>query len=256
MKPVVVRNIAIGTGMPVVCLPVVAEDNDQIIEQLDEIATAAKNIPKYVVEWRVDWYQALLDSNAVKGALQLIRDKIGNMPLLFTIRSKREGGMAQLSFHEYGRVCVDAIESGLVDMIDVELFSAEKTINLVVNSAKANKVCVIMSNHDFKKTPTAAAMVTRLEQMEEFGCDICKIAVMPKKTNDVLKLLTAASRFAEKSQKPLVAMSMGGKGVISRLSGEVFGSAMTFGCAGRASAPGQINAEKLYQVLNIIHESI
>ena len=43
-------------------------------------------------------------------------------------------------------------------------------------------------------------------------------------------------------------MSMGKLGVISRICGEVFGSAVTFGTAGKASAPGQLPANQLFHL--------
>jgi len=51
-------------------------------------------------------------------------------------------------------------------------------------------------------------------------------------------------------------MSMAGTGVISRLAGEAFGSALTFGAATKASAPGQIPVNELKQVLDILHKSL
>jgi len=57
------------------------------------------------------------------------------------------------------------------------------------------------------------------------------------------------------ARQPVITMSMGGTGVISRLSGEVFGSALTFALAGQASAPGQIEVARLKEVLKVIHDS-
>ena len=51
-------------------------------------------------------------------------------------------------------------------------------------------------------------------------------------------------------------MSMAGKGLISRLSGELFGSAVTFGAAKKISAPGQISAVELRNILNILHNNL
>ncbi|MGL4668727.1 MAG: type I 3-dehydroquinate dehydratase [Saezia sp.] len=42
--------------------------------------------------------------------------------------------------------------------------------------------------------------------------------------------------------------------MISRLAGEVFGSAATFGAAQKASAPGQIGVQDLRQTLNILNK--
>ena len=80
-----------------------------------------------------------------------------------------------------------------------------------------------------------------------------KIAVMPGDPGDVLTLLSVSwemkSRYA---RQPLIAISMGALGAVSRISGEIFGSAMTFGTAGQASAPGQISVEELQEVHRVI----
>ena len=62
-----------------------------------------------------------------------------------------------------------------------------------------------------------------------------------------------ASEYAD---RPIITMSMAGTGLISRLCGEVFGSALTFGAVGKASAPGQMNAEDLNKILTLIHKSL
>ena len=72
---------------------------------------------------------------------------------------------------------------------------------------------------------------------------------MPQNKKDVLTLLAATEEIAtEYADRPIITMSMAGTGVISRLCGEVFGSALTFGAAGKASAPGQMGVEDLKTV--------
>ena len=92
--------------------------------------------------------------------------------------------------------------------------------------------------------------------MEEAGADIAKIAVMPTCTEDILTLLSATCKAKKELSCPVITMSMAKAGLISRLSGEVFGSCLTFGAAGNVSAPGQINALKLRSVLEILHENV
>ena len=96
-------------------------------------------------------------------------------------------------------------------------------------------------------------MVSRLRRAEELGGDILKTAVMPQSSRDVLDLLSATEEVSRTSERPVVTMAMGELGIISRLSGELFGSAMTFGTVGYASAPGQIGIEPLREVLEILH---
>lgn len=94
-----------------------------------------------------------------------------------------------------------------------------------------------MSNHDFHKTPAAEEIVQRLRKMQELGADIPKIALMPQNKADVLTLLSATLEMQERyADRPIITMSMAKTGVISRLSGEVFGSAATFGAVKKASA--------------------
>jgi 3-dehydroquinate dehydratase-1 len=93
--------------------------------------------------------------------------------------------------------------------------------------------------------------------MQDLGADIPKIAVMPQNKKDVLTLLAATEEMAsEYADRPIITMSMAGTGVISRLAGEVFGSALTFGAAAKASAPGQMGVEDLKQVLTLLHGAL
>jgi len=92
--------------------------------------------------------------------------------------------------------------------------------------------------------------------MQALGADICKIAVMPRSAADVLTLLDATRIMHEEyADRPLITMSMGGLGVVSRIAGQVFGSAATFGMVGTASAPGQVDASELRALLDVLERS-
>ncbi|MBO4990857.1 MAG: type I 3-dehydroquinate dehydratase, partial [Firmicutes bacterium] len=95
----------------------------------------------------------------------------------------------------------------------------------------------------------------RLRRMEDMGGDIAKIAVMPQTALDVAELLAAAAESREKLSCPVVAISMGGLGVASRMVGQIFGSAITFGTVGNGSAPGQLPVGRMKEVLTWIHEA-
>lgn len=114
-------------------------------------------------------------------------------------------------------------------------------------------VKVIGSNHDFNKTPNQDEMIKRLKEIRELGADIPKIAVMPNSPGDVLTLLSATLKVAESGMDcPIITMSMGKDGMVSRISGGTFGSALTFGTVGKASAPGQIPVKELREMLEIL----
>ena len=92
--------------------------------------------------------------------------------------------------------------------------------------------------------------------MEALGADLAKIAVMPQSPEDVLTLLSATCQAHRQLSCPVISMSMGGTGLVSRLSGEIFGSCMTFGSVGEASAPGQIPARTLKEILTLTHRTL
>ena len=137
------------------------------------------------------------------------------------------------------------------EMVSPEQFEAQ--IRALVDDAHAAGVKVIMSNHDFHKTPAQEDIIYRLRRMQDLGADLPKIAVMPQSPQDVLTLLAATLTMKEKyATRPLITMSMGKSGGVSRVTGRLFGSAMTFGTVGQASAPGQIAIAKLREVMDIL----
>lgn len=249
MNPVIVRNVKIGEGIPKICVPIVGRTRNEIIDEAKEILA----LPADLVEWRADWFEDVFDFEQVKSVLNSLREILGKKPVLFTFRTAKEGGERAIEDITYIALNKVAAESGKVDLLDVELFAGDTVVDEVLNIAHQNHVKVIASNHDFEKTPSKEEMISRLQKMEEMGADILKIAVMPKSSKDVLTLLSTTEEMHELTEKPVVTMSMSDIGGVSRVSGELFGSAITFGTAGKASAPGQIPAEELRNVLEILH---
>ena len=252
MEPVIVRNVKIGEGIPKICVPIVGVTRENIIEE----AKALHNIPADVAEWRADWFENVFDFNEVEKILRELRKTLGEIPLLFTFRTSGEGGEKEIERNAYVKLNKLVTKTGFIDIIDIEVFTGDSIVKEMIEQAHGCGVKVIASNHDFNGTPEKDVIVGRLRRMQELGADIPKIAVMPGNKKDVLTLLSATREMAEEyADRPISTMSMSGNGVISRLSGEIFGSAMTFGAAKKASAPGQMGVEDLRQVLQILHKS-
>ncbi|WP_420873327.1 type I 3-dehydroquinate dehydratase [Paenibacillus silvae] len=255
MYCVQVREVVIGEGKPKICVPLVARTIDELVREAEVVAQLEPDL----VEWRVDFLESLengFDLTVIFDNLKTIRNKLGNLPLIFTFRTAREGGEREISPEQYVQLNMEALTSGYADLIDVELFSPEADVSTLIQSAHQYGVKVILSNHDFDKTPRKAELINRLRKAQELGGDLPKIAVMPQSTADVLTLLQATWEMNELyADRPIITMSMAGKGVISRLSGEIFGSAVTFGSAGKASAPGQVAVAELRQMLELLHQS-
>ena len=147
-------------------------------------------------------------------------------------------------------------QSGDADAIDVEIFSGDDVVRRCVQAIHQAGKVVVGSNHDFDKTPSKSDLIYRLRKMQDLGADIPKIAVMPQSAADVITLLDATQEMHTKyADRPIITMSMS-SGVISRLCGEYFGSSMTFGTVGQASAPGQIPVEQLNIAMGILHQAL
>ena len=253
MKTVRIKNITIGEGRPKICVPIVSPIKEKIIQQASLLASHTADL----VEWRADWYQDVDDIEKTLDTLREVSYALEDIPLLFTFRTKKEGGKRELSADLYEKLNLAVIASGNADLIDVELFTGDAIVKNLVKTAHANNVKVIASSHDFEKTPPQEEIISRLRTMQNLGADLPKIAVMPNSKQDVLTLLSATLEMNEHyADRPIITMSMSGTGLISRLAGECFGSALTFGAVGRVSAPGQIQSSDLKQVLEIIHYSL
>lgn len=249
-----VRNCVLGQGRPKICVPIVARTREEVKKAAQEIS----GLPADMVEWRADWYEALNRPEEVAGTLNVLRAVLGEaMPILFTLRTKKEGGQAELPTADYVAINLAAVAAEEVDLVDVELSTGKEGAAMIVEAAHQIGKKVIMSCHDFYRTPEVEEMIAYLKRMQEWNADIPKLAVMPKSKVDVLKLLTATLEMREKyADRPIITMSMAAEGVISRLAGETFGSCLTFGCAGQASAPGQMEVTELYQILELVHKSM
>lgn len=248
-----VRGVRIGEGIPKICVPIVGTTRDEILAA----AKSFESVKKDVVEWRADWFEGVFDFAQVETVMKELRQMLGNTPVLFTFRTANEGGEKAIEPAAYAELNKRAAATGLIDLVDVEAFTGDEVVRDIIESAHESGVVVVASNHDFEKTPEKDEIVRRLRKMQELGADIPKIAVMPQSRKDVLTLLSATEEMAsEYADRPIITMSMSATGLISRLCGECFGSALTFGAVGKASAPGQMNASDLSEILNLIHTSL
>ncbi|MDD7218998.1 MAG: type I 3-dehydroquinate dehydratase [Clostridia bacterium] len=253
MNTVQIKNIKIGEGIPKICVPVVGRTREEILREARHITT----LPADLVEWRADWYKDVFHIEKVLATACELQRILNPLPLLFTFRTSIEGGEREISASDYLALNIAAAESGYVDLIDAEAFSMENTAKEIISHSHDHKVKVIISSHDFQKTPPKEELIRRFNIMQDSGADIVKIAVMPGSRQDVLTLMEATLEINEQYARcPVITMSMAGTGVLSRLSGEFFGSAVTFGSAGQASAPGQIPVKELREILDIVHKSL
>lgn len=252
IRTVTLRGVELGAGVPKIIVPIVAETAEEILEKAREIRDGIFDL----VEWRVDFYEDLLDTQKLLSTLKDLRSVLGEKPILVTARTKEEGGEREMSMDDYIGLNAAVAQSGDADLIDVQIFSGDETARKSIDAIHAAGGKVIGSYHNLKQTPDKAELICRMRKAQEMGADILKLAVMPRSPADVITLLDATQEMhTTYADRPIVTMSMG-SGVISRLCGECFGSAATFGMVGQASAPGQIPTDQLSTVLSILHQAL
>ncbi len=249
MQTLTIKNIVVGEGRPKICVPIIGKTKEEILTTALDVMDHSPDL----LEWRVDFYEEVENLESVKNLLENLATIADEVPIIFTFRSKVEGGEREISSTYYKELNQEIAKTGFAELIDVELFQ-EKAEELVKEIHRFDTK-VIMSNHDFHKTPDEEELLFRLEKMNLLGADIAKIAVMPTSLKDVLRLLSVTEEANTCGIScPIVTMSMSEKGLISRLAGEIFGSVMTFGTVGKISAPGQIPIEELLAVLDVVHK--
>ena len=108
MNTVKIRDIEIGTGAPKIIVPIVGVTKEDIIEE----AKTFDSIPIDVVEWRVDWFEGVFDFAKVEDVLKNLREVLGNIPLLMTFRTSKEGGEKAIEPEAYAELNIKAAQTG------------------------------------------------------------------------------------------------------------------------------------------------
>lgn len=230
-------------------VPITAKTKEQAIAQAKVIAA---NADADLAEFRIDLLSFASDTTQVIALGQELKQILGAKPVIATIRTHNEGGQLTISDADYGKTYQAYLQQPFMDMLDVEMFRDQHIVKNTVKLAHAKKVLIVMSNHDFKKTPPEAEIIKRLLKQDELGADILKIAVMPQNKQDVFTLMNATLNVSQQSKKPLLTMSMGKLGTISRIATANMGGSFSFGMIGESSAPGQIDVTQLKQFLKTV----
>ncbi|TWB09727.1 type I 3-dehydroquinate dehydratase [Gluconacetobacter diazotrophicus] len=260
LRAVPVRGVTLGVGRAAVIVPIVAAG-------ADEVRAAARRLAGHdavdLVEARADHWHDARPGHDGHGArvtalcrdLRAILDRRG---LIVTFRTGAEGGATPIDDEAYVAFYDHVLEADLLpDLIDVEFNRGRDVVRRIVAAARAAGVRVILSSHDFAGTGPSHRLVERMRRMQECDVDVLKLAVMPHDAGDVLSLLAATYEMRTRwADRPLITMAMGGSGVVSRLAGEIFGSAATFGMLDHPSAPGQIDARDLRHCVEIVHHAV
>jgi len=247
---ITIRNKVIGGPDYLICVPLLSAKKPDLTKE----AAAILRLDPDLLEWRIDAYAHARDIDDSLDTLAELRKQIHDTPLIFTCRIHSEGGLNNLASDQRRCLLAEAIKTGDLDMVDVELCNDADFVQPILETARRFGVRVILSYHNFETTPGEAFILKMLLKAQDLGADIAKVAVMPKEYQDVLTLLNATLKARQQGLKiPAITMSMGPHGRLSRIAGGLFGSDITFACGNSPSAPGQIPIEELRQAMAALY---
>lgn len=244
------RTAILGDSKPLVCIPLVGKNHDEILSEARNVPIIAPDI----IELRIDAWDFIEDVESSVAMIGEVRSIVGETPIILTCRGDWEGGFKKVSDDAKFAIYIDAIKNNLVDFIDMELKYGREKISEILEYLDNSKTSLIVSFHNFQQTPSKEEIIAVLDEQVNAGAHVAKFAAMPHSEEDVLNVLAATLATRRKHPDiPIITMSMGPIGAVSRLVGGLFGSDLTFAVGSKSSAPGQIPVADLRQCFEVIH---
>ena len=236
-----------SNDQPKICVPLTPMDETDLKRQLEKIHQQSADID--LIEWRADYWQGDLEEG-----LEMVSKHLHNChkPLLFTIRTAKEGGEKDVSSAEYERLIRMSGKYSCFMMYDLQLALVKQSggvLRVLMDDLHKAKKRIILSYHDFYATPSDEQMLAILKEEESLGADLVKLAVMPQTETDCDRLMQVSKTFTQTHATPAITISMGELGVKSRIQVRESGSCITFASASVSSAPGQLPASRLRKLL-------
>lgn len=241
-------NVVLGKGMPKVCVPVMGKS----LSEMAQAAARARDAQADIIELRIDSLSEMPDAETALEACRAVRRQAPETALLFTLRTRRDGGAGGTDAAAYEALLCAMIESGLCDGVDCELSVGNEVFSRIAAQARAAGVTLVGSSHEFGEIGDMQRAAEWLIKQQELGADVCKAAVMTRTHTQALEAALMFARTKEKLKIPMIGIAMGPAGALTRIGAAYMGSCLTFGTAGEASAPGQIDARTLRRALEII----
>jgi len=221
---------------PRICVVITARDTEEALERISELAPQGPDL----IEVRFDYMEAPGDARALRDSTKI--------PLIATNRRADQGGFAKMSEPDRVAVILAAVEAGF-EYADLELNTpglGELGLKLKGFGGK-----LIVSHHDFQKTPPIDELRETMRLMEEYGADVCKIVGTAQSPGDNLVYL---SLHGTRGDDSLVSFGMGRDGILSRVLSPLVGGEFTYASshAGGESAPGQLTLTEMREIYGLM----
>lgn len=135
--------------------------------------------------------------------------------------------------------------------VDFDIKSQLKDVQTVTKQKLVLQL--ILSYHNYKKTPTDAVLKNLLKQMQKYNPHIYKISAFCNSDNDAIRLLQILVSLKQKNRNCII-LGMGNNGIYTRVCGMFLGNEFSFApnTIEEASAPGQLTRTELQEIAKIL----
>ncbi|MBK5245072.1 MAG: type I 3-dehydroquinate dehydratase [Eubacteriaceae bacterium] len=228
------------------CIPLISETQEALLKEVEKIEKG----PIDFLEWRRDYFRpgtALTMDEEIR-ILRELKKRCGNCGIIYTYRSHGEGGAYDTA--DKVRLKAISIAKDMVDYVDMELNSEPsflKGVKAILNNSDCE---LILSHHNFEKTPCRKAIEEIYDAMENQGAAVLKLAVNPASQEDLRRLIGASLKKDENTLKPIIAIAMGPLGGITRIAPDLCGGSLTYVTGSGKTAPGQLTIEEILILRN------
>ncbi|HGR1629231.1 TPA: type I 3-dehydroquinate dehydratase [Streptococcus pneumoniae] len=206
---------------------------------------ATRYLDADIIEWRADY----LPKEAILQVAPAIFEKFAGRELVFTLRTRSEGGEIDLSPEEYIHLIKEVAQFYQPDYIDFEYYSYKDVFEEMLDFPN-----LVLSYHNFQETPEN--MMEILSELTILNPKLVKVAVMAHTEQDVLDLMNYTRGFKTLNpEQEYVTISMGKVGKVSRITADVTGSSWSFASLDEVSAPGQISLASMKKIREILDEA-
>ncbi|HEW4572760.1 TPA: type I 3-dehydroquinate dehydratase [Streptococcus pneumoniae] len=206
---------------------------------------ATRYLDADIIEWRADY----LPKEAILQVAPAIFEKFAGRELVFTLRTRSEGGEIDLSPEEYIHLIKEVAQLYQSDYIDFEYYSYKDVFEEMLDFPN-----LVLSYHNFQETPEN--MMEILSELTILNPKLVKVAVMAHTEQDVLDLMNYTRGFKTLNpEQEYVTISMGKVGKVSRITADVTGSSWSFASLDEVSAPGQISLASMKKIREILDEA-
>ncbi|VGM85247.1 3-dehydroquinate dehydratase, (3-dehydroquinase) (type I DHQase) [Streptococcus pneumoniae] len=206
---------------------------------------ATRYLDADIIEWRADY----LPKEAISQVAPAIFEKFAGRELVFTLRTRSEGGEIDLSPEEYIHLIKEVAQFYQPDYIDFEYYSYKDVFEEMLDFPN-----LVLSYHNFQETPEN--MMEILSELTILNPKLVKVAVMAHTEQDVLDLMNYTRGFKTLNpEQEYVTISMGKVGKVSRITADVTGSSWSFASLDEVSAPGQISLASMKKIREILDEA-